>query len=87
MTGVAVESILTASHIVAWSISDEKEKVDPFNGLPLIPNLDKLFDRGMISFSDSGDLKYRDGLKNLLYDLNIPINSKINGLLSKIKNI
>lgn len=78
VTGVAVESILTASHIVAWSISDEKEKVDPFNGLPLIPNLDKLFDKGMISFTDNGNLIYRDGSEKLLSDLGIPLNSKIN---------
>jgi len=78
VTGVAVESILTASHIVPWSICDDKEKVDPFNGLPLIPNLDKLFDRGMISFRDDGHLIYKDGLEKLLHALQIPLNSKIN---------
>ena len=77
VTGVAVESILTASHIVAWSICDEIEKVDPFNGLPLIPNLDKLFDRGMISFTDCGNLIYREGLEQLLNDLGVPLNSKL----------
>lgn len=77
VTGVAVESILTASHIVAWSICDEIEKVDPFNGLPLTPNLDKLFDRGMISFTDCGNLICREGLEQLLNDLGVPLNSKL----------
>ncbi|MEX2940298.1 HNH endonuclease [Serratia fonticola] len=85
VTGIAVESILTASHIVSWSISNDKEKVDPYNGFPLIPNLDKLFDRGMISFMDNGNLKCRDGLESLLDDLNIPQNSKINGLFEENK--
>ncbi|WP_268604164.1 HNH endonuclease, partial [Escherichia coli] len=37
VTGIAEPSILIASHIVAWSIATPEEKVDPHNGLPLIP--------------------------------------------------
>ena len=29
---------------------------DPFNGLLLIPNLDALFDGGLISFAESGEI-------------------------------
>ena len=85
VTGIAVGSILNASHIVSWSISNEKEKVDPYNGLPLIPNLDRLFDRGMISFDDNGCLLYKPGTVDLLRDLKIPLNSKIEGLFEQNK--
>jgi hypothetical protein len=30
------------------------ERLNGDNGLPLIPNLDKLFDKGFISFADDG---------------------------------
>jgi hypothetical protein len=46
--------LLVASHIKPWKLSTESERVDPFNGLLLTPNLDKLFDRGYISFEDNG---------------------------------
>jgi len=38
--------LLIASHIKPWKVSSEKERIDPFNGLLLTPNLDKLFDLG-----------------------------------------
>jgi hypothetical protein len=47
---------LRASHIKPWFICDDKEKLDGFNGLLLSPHVDHLFDRGYVSFSDSGDL-------------------------------
>jgi len=85
VTGIALESMLTASHIVSWSISNDKEKVDPYNGLPLIPNLDRLFDRGMISFDDNGHLLHKKEFESLLRDLKIPLDSKIDGLFGENK--
>lgn len=85
VTGIALESMLTASHIVSWSISNDKEKVDPYNGLPLIPNLDRLFDRGMISFDDNGHLLHKKEFSGLLRDLKIPLDSKIDGLFGENK--
>lgn len=49
-------SILRASHIKPWRDSTNAERLDKFNGLLLSPNLDALFDKGLISFSDSGDM-------------------------------
>lgn len=49
-------SILIASHIKPWSLAKPEEKTDIFNGLLLAPHYDKLFDRGLISFSDDGKL-------------------------------
>ena len=43
-----------ASHIKPWRESDNEERLDRFNGLLLIPNIDKAFDLGFISFNDSG---------------------------------
>lgn len=44
---------LVASHIRPWSMCDTAEqRISPANGLLLTPNLDKLFDRGMIAFDE-----------------------------------
>ena len=48
--------LLVASHIKPWRLSLSGERVDPHNGLLLTPNLDKLFDRGYISFNSDGSI-------------------------------
>ncbi len=50
------ERLLIASHIKPWSKADNKEKIDPKNGLMLTPTYDKLFDRGFITFDDDKKL-------------------------------
>jgi predicted restriction endonuclease len=47
---------LRASHIKPWRDSDNDERLDGENGLLLTPTIDHLFDRGFISFEDSGRL-------------------------------
>jgi hypothetical protein len=56
ITGVSNIKHLRASHIKPWSASDNYEKLDGYNGLLLSPHVDHLFDRGFISFKDSGDI-------------------------------
>jgi len=56
VTGVSNIKHLRASHIKPWSASNNEEKLDGFNGLLLSPHVDHLFDRGFISFQDSGEL-------------------------------
>lgn len=56
VTGINMPELLVASHIVSWQLSDNYEKLDKFNGLPMSPAADKLFDKGLISFDDSGHL-------------------------------
>lgn len=56
VTGVTNIKHLRASHIKPWSVSSKEEKLDGFNGLLLSPHVDHLFDRGFISFKNSGDL-------------------------------
>ena len=55
-TDLAYEELLVASHIVPWALCDSSERIDPYNGFLLAPNIDKLFDRGLISFTDEGKL-------------------------------
>lgn len=53
VTMVADERLLIASHIKPWAASNDKEKIDPYNGYMLSPLYDKLFDRGFITFTDN----------------------------------
>jgi hypothetical protein len=48
---------LVASHIKPWKDSTNEERLDPHNGLLLLPNLDKVFDLGYISFEESGAIR------------------------------
>ena len=57
-------SLLTASHIKPWSISTNTERLDVFNGLLLIPNLDKSFDTGYITFNNEGKILISPLLKD-----------------------
>lgn len=56
LTGVADGRFLIASHIKPWRDCKNAERLDGDNGLMLAPHVDKLFDRGWISFADNGDL-------------------------------
>jgi putative restriction endonuclease len=56
VTGVKTPEYLRASHIWPWRHCDNRERLDPFNGLMLTPSVDLLFDKGHISFSDAGNL-------------------------------
>jgi hypothetical protein len=49
--------VLRASHIKAWRRSDNRERLDSFNGLLLTANLDLAFDKGLITFEESGRIK------------------------------
>jgi len=46
--------VLRASHIKPWRASDNSERLDVFNGLLLSPNVDALFDTGLITFDEQG---------------------------------
>lgn len=56
VTGVTNIKHLRASHIKPWRQSNNSEKLDGYNGLLLSPHVDHLFDRGFISFKNSGEL-------------------------------
>lgn len=79
------ESLLIASHIKPWAVSNSIERVDPNNGFVLSPLYDKLFDRGYITFSDdkrvsisnwlSRQVKDRIGIKENQFFQFLPINA------------
>jgi predicted restriction endonuclease len=56
LTGFRNVRFLVASHIKPWRSSDHKERLDPYNGLLLLPNIDKAFDLGYISFANKGKI-------------------------------
>lgn len=58
VTSFSRYDILMASHIKPWKSSDNKQRLDVYNGLLLLPNFDKLFDKGYISFNDNGSIVF-----------------------------
>lgn len=55
VTGLAVPELLRASHIKPWaSCETDAERLDVFNGLLLAPQLDAVFDCGLITVEDDG---------------------------------
>lgn len=55
VTGVTNPWLLIASHIKPWRGCDTAtERLDGANGLMLTPDVDRLFDRGLIGFGDDG---------------------------------
>lgn len=81
VTGFKNIDLLVASHIKPWRNSSNKERLDVYNGLLLTPNLDKLFDKGYISFSDNGKILISDELSEynlfgISTDIRITIDEK-----------
>ena len=62
VTGCDCLELLVASHIKPWRDCAGKEAIDQMNGLLLLPNLDRTFDRGLISFDDTGAILLSDRL-------------------------
>lgn len=62
VTGYENKEILIASHIKPWRDADNNERLDKFNGLLLLPNLDKLFDMGYMTFLPNGKAVYSERL-------------------------
>ena len=62
LTGLQNVNLMVASHINAWALSTNIERLDVDNGLLLAPHIDRLFDQGLISFSDRGTLQVSPSL-------------------------
>lgn len=62
VTGLGIQEALTASHAMAWKDSDNRERLDEYNGLLLSATVDRLFDRGLISFADTGSILVQPGV-------------------------
>lgn len=57
-------SFLIASHIKPWAQSDNAERLDPYNGLLLLANIDKAFDLGYVSFNEKGRILISEYLED-----------------------
>jgi putative restriction endonuclease len=76
VTGIENLEYLKASHTKPWRDASNDERLDGENGLLLSPDVDHLFDRGLVSFEDTGrvvispvvdiDALERFGLKDAL---------------------
>ena len=57
VTGLDCAAALVASHVKPWAKSTAKERLDCSNGIILSANLDALFDAGLITFEDDGQMR------------------------------
>ena len=60
ITKCKVVTILISSHIKSWKESNNEERLDVDNGILLSPNVDSLFDKHLISFSEDGQMLLSD---------------------------
>jgi len=78
ITGVSNIKHLRAGHIKPWAASNNDEKLDGYNGLLLSPHVDHLFDRGFISFKESGQVLVSKELNpRILEQWSIPANKNV----------
>ncbi len=77
VTGYTSTQFLVASHIKPWRSANSTERLDKYNGILLLPNLDKAFDLGYISFTDKGIIRTSEFIESPRM-LGIKANMKIN---------
>jgi predicted restriction endonuclease len=77
------EKLLVASHIKPWNESTNTERMDPYNGLLLSPVYDKAFDRGLITFSDSGEICISDDFREDAHHLGVSEDDTIKEISSR----
>jgi hypothetical protein len=63
VTGLTSSKLLIASHIKPWATSTNEERLNGHNGLFLSPHVDKLFDSGLMSFENTGEMLFSDDLE------------------------
>jgi hypothetical protein len=66
VTGITQPPCLVASHIKPWAVCADGEHLDDANGLMLAPHIDHLFDTGLISFTDGGQLLTAPALDSMV---------------------
>ena len=84
VTNVVLPNVLRASHIKPWRFSTNAERLNPYNGLLLLPQYDQLFDKGLISFADRGELIRSPAIEAIEpAKLGIDLNDKLRSLSAK----
>jgi predicted restriction endonuclease len=65
VTALDIPEALKASHAKPWKDCDtNSDRLNVYNGFLLSANLDSLFDSGLISFTDQGDLIYSSNISS-----------------------
>lgn len=62
LTNIKHNDLLIASHIKPYSKCSKEESIDENNGILLSALVDKLFDKGLITFDDRGNIIYSNEL-------------------------
>jgi putative restriction endonuclease len=62
ISGIDISELLNASHIVPWA-KNEKERLNPENGICLSALYDKAFDKGLIGISKKYEILFSEELK------------------------
>jgi putative restriction endonuclease len=65
ISGIDIPDLLIASHIIPWS-KNEKDRLNPHNGLCLSPLYDRCFDQGYIGITTDYKIKIAGELKHNL---------------------
>ena len=77
--GINNQKLLVASHIKPWKHSNNMQRLDINNGLALCAIHDKLFDTGLISFLDNGNILLSPDLSKKDKEiLKLPLKIRIN---------
>jgi putative restriction endonuclease len=73
VTGCEISTVLRASHIKPWRLSDNRERLDPENGILLAASIDALFDKYLITITKAGAIRASSELSHgALTKLGIP---------------
>ena len=67
ITGLSIPDLLNASHIIPWSV-DQRNRLNPRNGLALNAVHDRAFDRGLITVTPAFKVKVSTKLSRLQSD-------------------
>ncbi len=63
ITGISIPELLVASHIIPWALN-EKERLNPENGICFSALYDKAFDQGFISIDKNNRIILADKLRH-----------------------
>jgi hypothetical protein len=84
VTDIRLPNVLRASHIKPWRFSTNAERLDPYNGLLLLPQYDQLFDKGLITFDEQGGLIRSRAIEQIESSkIGIDVNDKLRTLSKK----
>jgi len=86
VTGINDYALLIASHVKPWRDSNNRERLDAENGLLLVPNLDKCFDKGYVSFDDYGKILMWSQKKDVFEQLGVNEKMKLRSTTSELKS-